>query len=194
MSLAEIYQGGDAMRKSLVFVLFLTICFAAGAQQYSSRNIGKVTTLNKIDLFVIADSSGAIILSTSAHSIYLDHRYAAAFKNTLDAIQAGMKDLESKNITVVDYRVIGKLSHNGWSHESAVDGIMFHLELNSTKDDKVLLLMYSNHDLEDMLFNSTLLAKLQDLVGEGIKSGVDYSDQYVYIQSVIDKIDSTVFQ
>lgn len=181
------------MRKPFVFALLLSIGMTIAAQQYSSLELGKVTTLNNVDVIVTVDSAGTIILSTPAHSVYIEYPIAASFGNILDAILAGMRDLEAKDITVVDHRVIGKLTSDG-SHDTTVDGMMFHFELNSAKDNKVLLLMYSTRDMEDMLFTTDGVAQLSGLVDRALKSGVGYGDQYAYIQSVIDKIDNTAFR
>jgi hypothetical protein len=165
---------------------------AVVAQQYSSMDIGKVTMVNNVDVAVTVDSTGTIILSTPDHNIYIDRNSAISFSNALSAILVGMRELDAKDITVVDYQVVGKLTNHG-AHDSSMDEIKFRLEFNSTKDDKVLLLMYSSHDREDMLFTTTLIAQLDDLIKKALKTGGDYSDQYAYILSVLEKIDSTAF-
>jgi hypothetical protein len=180
------------MLKPFLSVLMLSIGLGVFAQQYSSVEIGKVTMVNKVDLTVTVDSSGTVILSTPTHNLYIDHPRAIALENALSAIVAGMRDLESKNITVVDYQVIGKLTNDG-SRDDTLDGLKFRMEFNSTKNDKVLLLMYSTHNGEDMLFTTTAISQFDDLVKKALQSGVDYSGQYVYILSVIEKIDSTAF-
>lgn len=181
------------MLKPLALVLLLSITLALTAQQYSSKVLGKVTMPNGADLTVAVDSAGTVILSTPAHSMYVDRPTAMNLENSLEAILAGMKDLEAKDISVVDYRMIGRLI-NGGSQDASQDSIMFRLELNTTKNDKVLLSMYSTRNLEDMLFTTTAVAQLDDLVNKALKSVVEYGDQYAYIQSVIDKIDSKGFK
>ena len=181
------------MSKPITLVLLLSISLTVGAQQYSSTNIGKVATFNNVDVTVTVDSTGTLILSTSSHSVYLDRSVVVSFGNALDAILAGMRDLETKDITLVDYRDIGEITQDG-SHDNTADGIMFRFELNPTKDNKVLLLIHSTVDMEDMIFTSKALAQLDDIVKKALKSGSDYSDQYAYIQSVIDKIDTTAFK
>jgi len=181
------------MLKSFMFVLLTSICLTAVAQKYTSMDLGKVTTLTRVDVLVTVDSAGTIILSTPTHSIYIDRPVALSFGNTLDAILAGMREIETKDITVVDHRVIGRLTRDG-TQDNTLDGIVFLLEFNSTKENKVLLLMYSTHDMEDLLFTSESIAQLDDLVKKALKSVVDYSDQYAYIQSVIEKIDTTAFK
>lgn len=148
---------------------------------------------NKADLTVAVDSAGTVILSTAAHSLYIDRPTAVSLATSLDAILAGMKDIEAKDISVVDYRMVGRLV-NGGTQDAALDSIMFRLELNSTKDDKVLLSMYSTRNLEDMLFTTAAVAQLDDLVNKALKSVVEYGDQYTYIQSVIDQIDAKGFK
>ncbi len=114
------------MLKPLALVLLLSITLALTAQQYSSKVLGKVTMPNGADLTVAVDSAGTVILSTPAHSIYVDRPTAMNLENSLDAILAGMKDLEAKDISVVDYRMIGRLV-NGGSQDASQDSIMFRL-------------------------------------------------------------------
>jgi len=182
------------MAKSFILIVLLSLSMTLFAQQYTSKILGKVTTVNNLDVLVTVDSAGTIILSTPGHSLYVDHRFAATFESTLEAILAGMRSVEAKDITLVDYRVIGKLSKEGWTHNSGGDGIMFHLEVNSNAKNKVLLLMYSTHDLEDMLFTSTTVSQLSALVNKALTSGVDYSDQYVFIQNVLDRIETSILR
>jgi hypothetical protein len=181
------------MTKTLALALFLSMTLSLTAQQYTSREIGKLTTQNKISLTVTVDSSQTVILTTPSHSIYIDSRIANKYRSTLEAILGGMRELEAKNIAVVDHRLIGKLTFDGIK-DNSLDGIVFRMELNSTPTDKVLLLMYSTRTMEEMLLSSTMLAQLDDLVGKAMNSFADYGDQHDFIQSTIDKIYSTAFR
>ena len=181
------------MLKTSMFVLLVSICAMGFAQKYSAMDLGKVPMLDKVEMLVTVDSAGTIILSTPTHSIYIDRPIAPTFGNTLDAVLAGMREIETKDITVVDHRMIGRITHDG-SHDNTLDGIAFHLEFNSTKDDKVLLLLYSTRDMENMVFTTDGVAQLDELVKKALKSVVDYGDQYAYIQSIIEKIDQTAFR
>jgi hypothetical protein len=166
----------------------------ANAQNYSSSNIGQVMSLDSVTINISADSAGSIILSTPTHSIYLDRGFATTFVNTLDAIITGMKDLEANNIDVTDTRMIGKLAFDG-THTITSDGIVFRFELNTFKDNKILLLMYSTLDSkEDILLTSTTASQLSDTMKKAMASANDYRKQYAEIQAVIDKIDSTAFK
>ncbi len=181
------------MLKSAILVILATVGLGLSAQQYSSTIIGKVTAVNNVDVAVAVDSTGTIIISTPTHSIYVDRSMARVFGNTLDAILSGMRDLEAKSVTVQDYRTIGKLTSDG-SRERLMDGIVFRMEINANKDNKVVMVMYSTRNPEDMRFSTTSLGQLNELVKRALKSGVDYGDQYAYIQSVMDKIGTAVFR
>jgi hypothetical protein len=185
--------GGRGMNRSLFFVLILSISIPIAAQQYTTTEIGRMTTGNNVNLVVSVDSSRTLILTTPAHSIYIDVQMAPAFRNTLEAVLVGMKELDAKGITVVDHHTIGKLTFAG-DRDISLDGIVFRMELNTNRADRVLLLMYSSRVMEDLLFTTAQLAQFNDLVNKGLKSVADFSDQFVFIQSTINKIYDTGFK
>jgi hypothetical protein len=181
------------MRKTLVFAFLVFLCLPGFAQQYSSTNIGKVSTVNNIDVTVSVDSAGTLILSTPTHSIYFNRKYVYFFSDTVESILEGMKELESKDITIQDARTIGKLTPDA-SRDRFADGVVFRLQFNATKDNKVLMLMYNTSDPEDMVFTTNQVAQLDGLVKKALKSGADFGDQFAFIQSVIDKITAAGFK
>ncbi len=182
------------MRKCLTLAALAILSMALAAQQYTTKNIGKVTTVNNIDVAVTVDSAGTIILSTPGHSIYVYRRSALTFGSSLEAILAGMRSIEAKGITLVDYRVVGRLTSEGWAQGGLGDGILFHLQLNSSEANRVLLLMYSTRDLQDLLFTTSSVAQLADLVKKAMSSGTDYGDQYEFVSTVIDRIETSILR
>jgi hypothetical protein len=189
----RILPAGALGRGLFLCALSLSLGLSAFAQQYTSAVLGKVSTQNKVDVTVSVDSAGTIMLSTPEHNLYINHPSAIPFGNALSAILAGMKDLEAKSITVVDYRKLGSITTDGSSNNIG-DGIKFGLKFNSTKENKVLLLMYSTRYSQDLIFTTDQLTQLDDYVKKALKSGVEYNDQYAYIQYVTEKIDSSAFR
>jgi len=184
----------EKMRKFLMLVAVASLCAALAAQQYTTKNIGKVSTINSIDVTVTVDSAGTIILSTPGHSIYVYRRSAPTFGSSLEAILAGMRSIDAKGITLVDYRVVGRLGSEGWAQGGMGDGIMFHLQLNPSEANRVLLLMYSTRDLQDLIFTTSAVAQLSDLVKKAMSSGTDYGDQYEFVQTVLDRIETSILR
>ncbi len=178
--------------RSMTALILALAALPVLGQQFSTTSLGTLTTNNKLPLSVTVDSTGTLILSTHAKSVYLDRPYAAAFADALDAILAGMKDLEGKGLSVRDYRALGKLSPDG-SLDANADGIVFRLELNAASDRKVLLDLYSTRAGEDLLLGTDAVAQLDDLVKKGLRSSSDYGDQYAFIESTVSKIQSAVF-
>ncbi|HET7839317.1 MAG TPA: hypothetical protein VFL04_06125 [Rectinemataceae bacterium] len=181
------------MKKVMVLVLVALACLPLVAQQYTSTTVGKVSTINNVDVTVSVDTAGTIILATPTHGMYIDHGSAFSFSDTIDAIYAGMKDLDGKDLTVQDYRTLGKLTADG-TRERNADGIVFRLEINSIRGNKVLAVMYSTRDPEDMRFTTAAFGQLSQLVKQSLKSGADYGDQFKYIQTVVDRIGTMAFR
>jgi len=178
------------MLRKFIPVLLLSLGLAVVAQQNPSVKVGEMRTHNGVNLVVTGDSKGTIILATPDHCLYLDGPFATRFGETLASIQKGMQELEIKDINVVDYQQIKQLNFDG-SREWSKDGLVFRFEFNQTKGDKVLLLMHSTTAWGDMLFSSTELSQLGDLVSKAKASIAEYTEQYGYIQSIVDKINAT---
>lgn len=176
----------------LIAIALVTLTmYAANAQTQAALNIGKMTTRNNVDLSVLVNSVGVVVLSSPSHSIYLDRRLARTLEDNLAAIIGGMQDLETKDTAVVDFRTIGRLDY-GVANGPTTDGLVFRLELNPTKNDKVLLLLYSTAEKEDLLFSTAGVAQLDDILIKALKYVDDVSGQSGYVLSVVEKMRSTV--
>ena len=177
------------MLKQIIPFLLLATGLMGFAQHNPSVTVGRTTTQNKVEVTVTADSAGTIILSSPDHSIYLNRRFAKSVDKNLGSIITGMRELETKDIEIVDYQMICKLNPDG-SNESSKDGIIFRFEFNKTKNDKILLSMQSTTEKEDLFFTLAGVIQLQELVGKAMKSVSSISAQYENIQSAVDRINS----
>ena len=175
------------MQKRILSVMLLVAGVVAFAQHNPSVAVGQMTTQNKVEVTVTADSAGTVILSSPDHSIYLNRRFANSVDKNLISIIKGMRDLETKDIEIIDYQMICKLNQDG-SNESSKDGIIFRFEFNKTKNDKVLLSMQSTTEKEDLFFTLAGVTQLEDLVSKAMKSVNTISAQYETIQSTVDRI------
>ena len=175
----------------LAIALVTLTMYAANAQQQAPMGIGKVTTRNNVDLTVTVNAAGVVVLSSPSRSIFLDRRLARTFEDNLAAILGGMKDLEGKDTAVVDFRTLGRLDY-GVPNGPTTNGMVFRLELNPTKNDKVLLLMYSTEDREDLILASAGVAQLDDIFNKALKYIDDVGGQSGYVLSVIEKMRTTV--
>jgi hypothetical protein len=174
-------------------MLIALLGFTVAAQQYSITEIGKITTLNNMDLSVMSYSKGTVVLITADHSIYIDRPSAKAIGSALGFMAAGMRELDAKDITIVDSKVLGNLKIDG-SDEAALSGLRFRLKFNSTKNDKVLLLMHATDNTEDLVFTTAMVTQLGDLIDKALATGGGYNSQYDNIQAVTDKIDSSIYR